>query len=142
VLLSDAFGGYGVPAGVFDDECVEPDRMMREMRKYVVTVIGHYSGWILRGLEKLARMNIEPRVIAPAHGIVWRSNVGRVVETYRSLAEGRPEPGKVFILYASMYGTVEAYARAIACRLAEAAGLRPAGSTAAPTPPASRYPRY
>ena len=139
VLLSgDVFGGYGVPAGVFDDECVEPDKMLREMRKYVVTVIGHYMDWVRRGLEKLSAAGIEPGVIAPAHGIVWRSNVGRVVETYRSLAEGRPEPGKVLILYASMYGTVEAYAKAIAYRLAEA-GLRPVvyGYTDASRPPLS-----
>jgi len=125
VLLSgDAFGGYGIPASVFDDECVEPERMLREMRKYVVTVIGHYLDWVSRALGKLERLGVEPRVVAPAHGIVWRSNTRRVLEVYRRLAEGRPVERKVVILYASMYGTVEVFARAAACRLARE-GYRP-----------------
>jgi flavorubredoxin len=118
LFTGDVFGGYGVPRGLYDDECVDRERMLREMRKYVVTVIGHYREWILRGLGKLEKLQVRPRVIAPAHGLVWRRSVGDVVEEYRRLGEARPREGKVTLVYASMYGTVERLARAVECRLA------------------------
>ena len=125
VLMScDVFGGYGIPLGVFDDECTRPGEALRSLKKYVVTVIGHYRQWIARGLSKLREAGVEPRVIAPGHGLLWRSNVAAVVEAYRRLAAGEPEEGKVLVLYASMYGSMERLARSLACSLARR-GLRP-----------------
>ena len=118
ILIScDAFGGYGVPYGLFDDECTRWEDALRAMQKYVVTVIGHYSQWIIRNLDKLEKAGVRPRMIAPAHGLIWRSNPSRVVEIYRNIALGRPKEGKVLIVYASMYGTIESLVRRLICRL-------------------------
>ncbi|MCE4618694.1 MAG: FprA family A-type flavoprotein [Desulfurococcales archaeon] len=118
ILIScDAFGGYGVPYGLFDDECTRWEDALRAMQKYVVTVIGHYSQWIIRNLDKLEKASVRPRMIAPAHGLIWRSNPSRVVEIYRNIALGRPKEGKVLIVYASMYGTIESLVRRLTCRL-------------------------
>ena len=124
LMSCDVFGGYGIPLGVFDDECTRPGEALRSLKKYVVTVIGHYRQWIARGLSKLREAGVEPRVIAPGHGLLWRSNVAAVVEAYRRLAAGEPEEGKVLVLYASMYGSMEMLARSLACSLARR-GLRP-----------------
>ena len=117
LVTCDAFGGYGITQGVFDDECIRPLEAVRAMKKYVATVIGHYREWITKNLEKLESLGVRPRIIAPAHGLVWRRNPDRVVRIYRELAEGVPIAGKVLVLYASMYGTVEKLARRVACRL-------------------------
>ena len=119
LLTCDAFGGYGIPQGVFDDECTRWDDAIRSMKKYVVTVIGHYSDWVVKALGKLGSLGVSPRIIAPGHGLVWRSRPGRVIEVYRATAEARPVEGKVLVLYASMYGTLEAIVRRLSCRLAE-----------------------
>jgi len=59
LLTCDAFGGYGIPLSLFDDQCVKLEEMIREMRKYVVTVIGHYREWIDRNIAKLEKLGIK-----------------------------------------------------------------------------------
>jgi len=117
LVTCDAFGGYGVPYGLFDDECTRWEDALRAMKKYVVTVIGHYTQWITRNLDKLERAGINPKMIAPAHGLIWRRDPAKVIEIYRRLARGEAMRGKVLIIYASMYGTVEFLVRRLTCRL-------------------------
>ena len=117
LVTCDAFGGYGIPYGLFDDECTRWEEALRAMQKYVVTVIGHYRDWITRNLEKLASLDIHPRLIAPAHGLIWRSNPEKVISVYRDLALAKPRRGKILIVSASMYGTVETLIRRITCSL-------------------------
>ncbi|MEB3789416.1 MAG: FprA family A-type flavoprotein [Desulfurococcales archaeon] len=125
VLLScDAFGGFGIPEGVFDDECAKEGDFLRSVRKYVVTVIGNYRSWIVKALDKLEAKGIDPEIIAPGHGLLWRGSPKKIIEYYRSLAEARPVKGKILVLYASMYGTVESMTRMLACELRKK-GLKP-----------------
>jgi len=138
LLTCDAFGGFGVPEGVFDDECQRPGDIFYSIRKYHVTVIGHYRRWVHRAIEKLERHGVEPRIIAPAHGLLWRGDPGRVIQYYKDLSDAKPVPGKVTVLYASMYGTVESLARMVACELRKA-GYNPVvyGFTDTQRPPVS-----
>ncbi len=124
LFTTDVFGGFGLPDGIFDDQCAREEDIMRSMKKYLVTVVGHYRKFIIKGLEKIKNLGIEPRIIAPGHGLLWRGNPSKVIEYYRSLAEARPVPGKVLVLYASMYGTMEQIARAVACEL-RMLGMKP-----------------
>ena len=124
VLLScDAFGSFGAAPGVFDDECAGCP-LEAWVRKYVATVIGRYRPSILRALGKLGSLGVEPRIIAPGHGVVWRSRPRWVMELYERLARAEPVEGKVLILYASMYGSTERLALALAGELARR-GLKP-----------------
>ncbi len=138
LITGDAFGGYGVFQGLYDDECTRWDDAIRAMKKYVVTVIGHYRQWIVKNLDKLASLRVEPRIIAPAHGLLWRRDPGKVMEIYHSLGEARPAPGKVLLVYASMYGTVETLVRRLACVL-NREGFKPVvyGFTDSTRPPLS-----
>ncbi|ABU82363.1 FprA family A-type flavoprotein [Ignicoccus hospitalis] len=117
LLTCDAFGGYGIPLSLFDDQCVKLEEMIREMRKYVVTVIGHYREWIDRNIAKLEKLGIKPNVVAPAHGLIWRKNVDRVFQVYKDVGKSKPKENKVLLVYASMYGTVEKVARGVECEL-------------------------
>ena len=124
LFTCDVFGGFGVPEGVFDDQCAREADILRSMKKYLVTVIGKYRRFILRALEKLEGSGIRPRIIAPGHGLLWRESPERVIRYYRSLASAEPVRGKILIVYGSMYGTLEQLARSLACEL-RLAGLRP-----------------
>ncbi len=108
ILVScDVFGGYGAPPALFDDECSNMPLAERWIRKYVVTVIGHYREWINKGLAKITNAGIEPRIIAPGHGLVWRSSPGEIISLYAKLGSAGAGKRKVLVLYGSMYGTVE-----------------------------------
>jgi len=107
----DAFGGYSIPRTVFDED----DEVLREylpsVRKYVATVIGFYRQHIIRNIEKLQNLQLDIRIIAPAHGLVWKRNPQLILDYYRNLAEGRPDGNKVLIVSGSMYGLMERAAR-------------------------------
>ena len=113
LLTCDVFGAYGIPLALFDDACIKKENVIRSTRKYVVTVIGHYREWIGRNLQKLEKLNIRPKIVAPAHGLIWRRNVKEVIEIYKDVASSRPKDNKALLVYASMYGTTEKLARGL-----------------------------
>ncbi len=117
LLTCDVFGAYGIPLALFDDMCIKKENVIRSTRKYVVTVIGHYREWIGRNIQKLENMGIKPKVIAPAHGLIWRKNVEEVVQIYKDVASSKPKDNKALLVYASMYGTTEKLARGLECAL-------------------------
>jgi len=107
VLIScDAFGGFSIPKGIFDDE-VDITGYLPYVRKYIIDIIGQNSDYIIKALDKLRNMNIHPKVIAPAHGLVFRKNPGIIVNYYEIIAKCLPEGDKITIVYDSMYGSVE-----------------------------------
>jgi len=107
----DAFGGYSIPRTIFDED----DEVLREylpsVRKYVATIIGFYRQHIIRNIEKLQNLQLDIRIIAPAHGLVWRRNPQLILDYYRNLAEGRPDGNKILVVSGSMYGLMERAAR-------------------------------
>jgi flavorubredoxin len=121
LLTCDVFGSYSLPP-LFDDQA-DLGRLSRYVRKYAVTVIGHYIDWVPKGIAKLESLGLKPRIIAPGHGTVYRGNPRWVVEEYLKVASGQPDPGKAVLLYVSMYGNVEkAFERAAAAL--ESKGMR------------------
>ncbi|MGD1993242.1 MAG: FprA family A-type flavoprotein [Anaerolineae bacterium] len=116
VLFScDGFGGYGALHGaLFDDECKELDFYEEEALRYYANIVASFSRPVLRAIDKLADIPVE--VIAPSHGLVWRSNPGRIIELYQKwagYAQGEAEPG-ITLLYGSMYGNSEQMMNAVA----------------------------
>ncbi len=107
LLTGDIFGGYGIPSAVFDDE-VDVEAYLPLARKYTVTVIGYYKDKIGKNLAKLEKRGVQPSMILPAHGLLWRQAPERIVQAYLDWGEGKPVPGKVAVVYSSMYRYVEA----------------------------------
>lgn len=109
LLTCDAFGAYSISPHVIDSV----ERLGAEyiwfMRKYFANIVGHYRENVVKALDKLESLRLEVDLTAPSHGSVLLSAnvVGKVLELYRSWAEGRAEGNKVVILYTSMYGYVE-----------------------------------
>ncbi len=106
LLTCDAFGGYGIPRTIFDDDEEEINEYMFYVKKYLVTVIGFHRRNIPLNIEKLRKLNLDVKIIAPAHGLVWRNYPEFIVKYYEDTAKavGRK---KVTVIYASMYGAVE-----------------------------------
>ena len=104
LFTCDAFGSYvALPPGrIFDDE-VDLQRFVGEAKRYYVNIVGRYTKNTLDALAKLERVMGEVKVIAPAHGPVYRSNPRLPLELYRQWAEPVVDP-EVAVLYISMYG--------------------------------------
>ena len=112
----DAFGGFGaLNGGIFDDEVNLPDTEDETLR-YYSNIVAKYSPMVQRALKKLSPLPIQ--AIAPAHGPVFRSFPGHIIERYDRWSRQETEPG-VVIAYASMYGHTQIMAEAIARSLSQ-----------------------
>ena len=106
ILLScDAFGGYSIPDVIFDYELEDLNNYLQYVRKYFVTVIGHYRAFITKNVEKIRKLDV--KLIAPGHGLIWVKEPSKIVKYYLELAKGTFKEHKATIIYGSMYGSVE-----------------------------------
>ncbi len=109
VLFScDGFGSYGALGDrVFDDEFTneEHEHFYRESLRYYANIVASFSPFVKKALEKLG--GLDPAVIAPSHGIVWRKNVKEICDRYARFAgynTGGTCEKEVCVIWGSMYG--------------------------------------
>jgi len=69
-----------------------------------------YGRPIAQTIAKAAELDIE--MIAPSHGVIWRSHLKDVFEAYQKWVVCKPTP-KVIVLYATMWKATEQMAEAI-----------------------------
>ncbi len=121
VLFScDAFGSYGALSGaLFDDECTDHEFYRREALRYYVNIVALFSTSVLKAIDKLSGVPIS--VVAPSHGLIWRSHPETIIGEYKRWAEYADRPGEaeVTLLYGSMYGNTEKMMNAVAQGIAE-----------------------
>ncbi len=105
----DAFGQHYASANRFDDE-VPIREVMEEAKTYYANIVMPYGRQVQRTMEALSGLEID--MIAPGHGVIWRSHLERILGAYRDWMVCRATP-KVVVLFDSMWGSTEAMARAI-----------------------------
>lgn len=105
VLFScDAFGSYkALDIGIFDDE-VNPDDYYEETIRYFSNIVAKYVKYVKKAMEKLAGLSI--KIIAPAHGLIWRKDPGRILKLYEDISERKANPS-VVVIWGSMYGNTK-----------------------------------
>ncbi len=111
LMPNDAFGQHLASSFRFNDQ-VDRCALIEEAKKYYANIIWPLSAMVLRKLEEIQKMGIGINMIAPSHGVIWRSNPGEILELYSRWAKG--EKGKkVLIVYDTMWGSTEKMAKAI-----------------------------
>lgn len=112
VLFSgDAFGGFrALDGALFADE-VDFALYENEVLRYFSNIVGMQSQAVLRAIDKLQGLALE--VIAPAHGLIWRTDPERIVKLYATWAKSEGQPG-VALVFGSMYGETRRMAEAVA----------------------------
>jgi len=119
ILFSgDAFGGFSIPETYYDEEDIL-DSYNRYMRKYVATIVGKYRSWIIKNINKIKNIGISPKIIAPAHGIIWYKNIEYVLNKYIDWGKGGGIKNKIVIIYGSTYGRTEDAINIVINRLKE-----------------------
>jgi flavorubredoxin len=105
----DAFGQHYATSKRFDDE-VDLPSVLREAKTYYANIVMPYGKPVVNVLEQAAKMDI--RMIAPSHGLIWRTHIGAIVEEYQKWAHSRVRP-HVVVLYDTMWESTGAMAQAI-----------------------------
>lgn len=120
LFSNDAFGGFGaLNGGIFDDQ-VDLSFYEDDMRRYYANIVGKVSMPASKAINRLSTLGI--KMIAPSHGLVWRSDLQWVISRYLRWSGHQGEEG-VVIAYGSMYGNTAAMADLIARGVADA-GVR------------------
>ncbi len=107
----DAFGSFGAVSddAPYDDTLEEEhiEFFEREMERYYANIVSAFSGPTQKAIAKVD--NLDVRIIAPGHGIVWRRDPQRVVRDYKRLTSYAKGPAKpeVTVVWGSMYGMTE-----------------------------------
>ena len=119
LFSNDAFGQHYASSKRFDDE-VDETVLFYEAKKYFANILWPYARLIGGALKKVGGLDI--KMIAPAHGIIWRSKIAQIVEHYAAWGSGVND-GSLVITYETMWGGTEAIARAMV-EGAAAAGVK------------------
>jgi flavorubredoxin len=102
---------------VFDDEIdLDTSFYNEEIRRYYSNIVGKYGAQVQKALAKLS--GIEIKLIAPSHGVIWRSQIPYIIDRYNTWSKMEGEKGAV-IVFGSMYGNTEKMADYIARFLVE-----------------------
>jgi len=115
LFSSDAFGQHLATAERFDDE-VDPAVIMQEASKYYANILMLFGHLIPGAVKKLAPLSI--RMIAPDHGVIWRSDPGKIISAYSSWAAGETV-NKALVIFDTMWRSTEKMAGAIVDGLLE-----------------------
>ncbi len=111
LLPNDAFGQHLATSKRFDDE-VDERILMEEAAKYYANILWPLSQLVKRKIEEVQRIGLKIKMIAPSHGIIWRSNPMKIIEAYLRWANGESNK-KVIVVYDTMWGSTEKMAKAI-----------------------------
>lgn len=111
LMPNDAFGQHIAFSKIFDDEndqCI----VFEEAKKYYANILTPFSSLVVKKIEEIVKMGLEIDMIAPSHGVIWRSYPDKIIEKYMQWGKGESER-KAVIVYDTMWNSTEKMANAI-----------------------------
>lgn len=115
LFSSDAFGEHLGTSERFDDE-VDQAILLEELTKYYANILTLYSPLVKKLIVKIREMNLDIKMIAPDHGVIWRTNPGIVLEAYDRWSQGKGN-GNALVVYDTMWHSTEEMAKRVGAGL-------------------------
>lgn len=113
LLPNDAFGQHMASAERFADE-IGMDLALHELAEYYANILMPVGKQVAKSVEKVLEAGWELEVVAPSHGIIWRGDgIAKAIEAYGWMTESRTID-KIVVAYATMWGSTDVLARAVA----------------------------
>ena len=112
LMPNDAFGQHLASSQRFDDE-VDPHVLMEEAATYYANILMPLAPLITRKIQEVVQMGIPIEMIAPSHGVIWRSDPSKIIEAYSDWSANASK-NKVVIIFDTMWGSTDKMAHAIA----------------------------
>lgn len=103
LFSNDAFGQHLASDERFDDE-YPFDLIMEQAAKYYANIVMPYGIQVNKALQDSKPLDIE--MIAPSHGIIWRSHVDKIVKQYSDWVANKPDK-KAVIIFDTMWKSTE-----------------------------------
>jgi len=128
LFSSDAYGQHLATSARFDEQA-DLGLLMAEAAKYYATILLPFPAQVARALERTRAL--QPKVIAPSHGVMWRGHLPEILEAYGRWSRGETRP-RALVVYDTMWHSTEAMALAVAEGIAQEGvevGLHSLGSS-------------
>jgi flavorubredoxin len=110
LFSSDAFGQHYAGLERFDDQIGEA--IMPHALKYFANILLPYSSLILKLVDKVTKMGLALDMICPDHGIIWRKDPAKIINSYVKWSLQKPKR-KALVIYDTMWHSTEMMAEAI-----------------------------
>lgn len=110
LFSNDAFGQHYASSGRFDDE-ENISHVMDEAKKYYANIVMPYSKQAGGAYEVVKSLELD--IIAPSHGVIWRSNIDAILDAYKTWTAMEPEE-QALVVFDSMWHSTEMIAKTIA----------------------------
>ncbi len=111
ILFSmDAFGQHYATYCRFDDEA-NMTEVMQEAKTYYANIVLPYARPVENAVKKLGGLKL--RIVAPSHGVIWRSHFDQILAAYGAWRVSKPER-KVIVLFSTMWQSTRKLAEAVA----------------------------
>jgi flavorubredoxin len=111
LFSNDPFGQHLATYERFEDE-VDGSLLMEHAARYFAAIVMPYSALVLKKIDELRESGIKIKMIAPAHGLIWRKNPNKILEAYERWAKSEGEE-KAVIIYDSMWSNTSKMAKYI-----------------------------
>ena len=111
LISSDAFGHHWATSERFDDE-VDSHELMVHAAKYYANILMIFSPIVQKLLAQVKELGLEIEMIAPDHGVIWRTSPQAILEAYDRWSRGETK-NKAVIIYDTMWHSTEKMAKAV-----------------------------
>lgn len=120
LFSSDAFGAHLACSERFDDQLpLFPANYGYELKKYYANILMPMGTLVTKLLKQVNDLGLQFKIIAPDHGLIYRKNIGMVLEAYRKWAAGETD-AKALVIYDTMWHSTEMLAGALVQGLMDA----------------------
>lgn len=109
LFSNDSFGQHIASPERFDDE-MPLDIILDEAQSYYGNIVLSYNSQVQKALDVAGKLDIS--LIAPSHGIMWRSHISDIVKKYTKWAYNQTD-NMALIVYDSMWGSTQKMAESI-----------------------------
>lgn len=116
LFSSDAFGQHYAGLERFDDQIGAA--IMPHARKYFANILLPFSPLILKLVDSITEMGLELDMLCPDHGIIWRKDPGRIINSYVEWSQQKPKR-KALVIYDTMWHSTEKMATTLVEALGE-----------------------
>ncbi len=110
LFSNDAFGQHYASSERFDDE-TDLSVVLEEAKKYYANIIMPYGKQVQGAYEVVKSLDLE--IIAPSHGIIWRTHKNDILNAYYEWSQNDPKDGAI-VVFDSMWHSTETMAQTIA----------------------------
>ena len=118
LMPNDGFGQHYAGYQRFDDE--NPlETVMEEAAKYFGNILMPLAPLLPPLLKKVKKMGLSIEMIAPSHGVIWRSYPDKIIQAYTDWSTGVADE-RVLIIYDTMWQSTETMAKSISQGLSAA----------------------